>query len=206
MVPVALDVIAILRRGAPALALAALFAATLSAPARAISLTRLEFLQESVKTSGQSFVTGFGIKAHLAGGDLDDGFVFVPGIENWKKVARLPELGVPELRQSDWWIGADLRYRFGDPGGWTPYAGAGLGINLIHNLVTVGPQYGTQETREESKKPLAPNLLLGVDLPAAGPIRSSLEMSYHMVPDLKQFKINFGFGYEFGHKDEAIQQ
>jgi len=205
MVPVVLEVIAILRRGAPALALAALLAGLHPIPAHAISLTRLEFLQESVKTSGQSFVTGFGIKAHLAGGDLDDGFVFVPGIENWKKVARLPELGVPELRQSDWWIGGDLRYRFGDPGGWTPYAGAGLGLNIIHNYVEVGPQYGTIETREESSKPLAPNLLLGVDLPAAGPIRSCIEASYHFVPDLKQFKINFGFGYEFGHKDDAAK-
>jgi len=196
-----------LRRGAPALALAALLATVLTVPARAVSLTRLEFLQESVKTSGQSFVTGFGLKAHLAGGDLDDGFVVVTGLENWKKVARLPELGVPELRQSDWWIGADLRYRFGDPGGWTPYAGAGIGLNVIDNHVEVGPQYGTIETRENSSKPIAPNLLIGVDLPAAGRIRSSIEASYHFVPDLKQFKINFGIGYEFGAKKEApIQQ
>jgi len=206
MVPVAFDVFALFRRGTPVLALAALFAGLPAVPAHAVSLTRLEFLQESVKTSGQSFVTGFGLKAHLAGGDLDDGFVVVAGVEDWKKVARLPELGVPELRQSDWWIGADLRYRFGDPGGWTPYAGAGVGLNVIHNYVEVGPQYGTIETRENSSKPLAPNLLLGVDLPAAGRIRSCIEASYHFVPDLKQFKINFGFGYEFGKKAEAIQQ
>jgi len=195
-----------LRRGAPALALAALLATVLTVPARAVSLTRLEFLQESVKTSGQSFVTGFGLKAHLAGGDLDDGFVVVTGLENWKKVARLPELGVPELRQSDWWIGADLRYRFGDPGGWTPYAGAGIGLNVIDNHVEVGPEFGTIETREDSSKPIAPNMLIGVDLPAAGRIRSSIEASYHFVPDLKQFKINFGFGYEFGKKEAPIQQ
>ena len=206
MVPVASDVIAVLRRGAPALALAALLAVLGPLPARAVGLTRLEFLQQSVKTSGQSFVTGIAFKAHLAGGDLNDNFVLVPGVENWKKVSRLPELGVPELRQSDWWIGADLRYRFGDPSGWTPYAGAGLGLNLIHNEVTIGPQYGTQETREESSKPLAPSLLFGVDLPAAGRIRSSLEMSYHFIPDLKQFKINFGIGYEFGKQDAPIEQ
>jgi opacity protein-like surface antigen len=203
MVPV---VIATLRRGAPALALAALVAAALPLPARAVSLTRLEFLQESVKTPDQSFVTGFGMKAHLAGGDLDDGFAVVAGLENWKKIARLPELGVPELRQSDWWIGADLRYRFGDPGGWTPYAGAGLGLNVIDKHVEVGPQYGTIETREDSSKPLAPNLLIGADLPPAGHFRSSIEASYHFVPDLKQFKINFGFGYQFGPKDQPIQQ
>ncbi|MEP7027496.1 MAG: hypothetical protein ABI960_02770 [Candidatus Eisenbacteria bacterium] len=191
------------RRSLGLVTAAALAAAMHPAPAAALELKRLEFLQQSVKTSRQSFVTGFGLRAHLGGGELDDGFEFVPAIENWAKVSRLPELGVPELRQRDWRIGGDVRYYFGARTGWTPYAGAGLALDLVHNFVEVGPQYGPTETRENSGRKLAPNFLAGVDLPATGPIRSSFELSYHLVPDLKQFKINFGFGYEFGKHASA---
>jgi hypothetical protein len=176
----------------------------LSAPAQAFQLARIEILQQSVKTSGQSFVTGFGLRTHLKGGDLNDGFAFVPAIENWAKVSRLPELGVPELRQRDWRIGGDLRYRFGDGTGWSPYAGAGLALDLVHSYARVQPEASPAYVRENSGRKLAPNFLLGVDTPATGPIRSSFELSYHLVPDLKQLKINFGIGYEFGsHAEET---
>lgn len=185
-----------------AIALAALAALALPAPAHAFQLSRIEILQQSVKTSGQSFVTGFGLRAHLSGGDLDDGFAFVPAIENWAKVSRLPELGVPELRQRDWRIGGDVRYRFGDGAGWSPYAGAGLAIDLVSSFVRVQPESSPAYENRNSGRKLAPNFLLGIDMPATGPIRSSFEMSYHLVPDLKQFKINFGIGYEFGRGAE----
>lgn len=186
-----------------AIALAALAALALPVPAHAFQLSRIEILQQSVKTSGQSFVTGFGLRAHLGGGDLNDGFALVPAIENWAKVSRLPELGVPELRQRDWRIGGDARYRFGDGAGWSPYAGAGLAIDIVSSYVRVQPESSPAYEKKNSGRKLAPNFLLGVDMPATGPIRSSFEMSYHLVPDLKQFKINFGIGYEFGHGAEA---
>ncbi len=194
-----------LRRALGVAAAAAVLAGMRPAPAEGFQLSRVEFLQQSVKTAGQSFVTGFGLRAHLAGGDLDDGFEFVPAIENWAKVSRLPELGVPVLRQRDWRIGGDVRYYLGDRPGWTPYAGVGLALDLVHNYVEVGPQYSDTTVRESSGHKLAPNFLVGVDLPATGPIRSSFEMSYHLVPDLKQFKINFGFGYEFGKHASASE-
>jgi hypothetical protein len=187
-----------------AAALAVLFtlpALILPARAHAFQLSRLEILQQSVKTSGQSFVTGFGVRAQLKGGDLNDGFAFVPAIENWSKVSRLPELGVPELRQRDWRIGGDLRYRFGDGVGWSPYAGAGLSLDVVHSFVRIAQVGQPIVEHEDNGRKLAPNFLIGVDTPSTGPIRSSFELSYHLVPDLKQFKINFGLGYEFGgHK------
>jgi hypothetical protein len=179
-------------------ALLALPALVLPGRAHAFQLARIEILQQSVKTSGQSFVTGFGLRAHLKGGDLNDGFAFVPAIENWSKLSRLPELGVPELRQRDWRIGGDLRYRFGDGKGWSPYAGAGLALDIVHSFVRIQPVGSPEIVREDNGRKLAPNFLIGVDTPSTGPIRSSFELSYHLVPDLKQFKINFGLGYEFG--------
>lgn len=184
-----------------AAALVALCTLLLPAQAHAFQLARFDILQQSVKTSGQSFVTGFGVRAQLKGGDLNDGFAFVPAIENWSKVSRLPELGVPELRQRDWRIGADLRYRFGDGVGWSPYAGAGLSLDIVHSFVRIAQVGQAIEEHEDNGRKLAPNVLIGIDTPSTGPIRSSFELSYHLVPDLKQFKINFGLGYEFGgHK------
>jgi hypothetical protein len=170
----------------------------LPAHAHAVGLTRVEIVQQSVKTPGASYVTGFGVRTHLKGGDLNDGFALVPAIEYWQKVVRLEELGVNEVRQSDWRIGGDLRYRFGDAGGWAPYGGAGLALDIVHSEADIQPVGSPRETREESGRKLAPNFLIGVDTPSAGPIRSSIEFNWHLVPDLHQFKINFGIGYEFG--------
>jgi hypothetical protein len=187
---------------------ALIIAAALLVPAsaHAFQVARIEILQQSVKTSGQSFVTGFGLRTQLKGGDLNDGFAFCPAIENWSKVSRLPELGVPEIRQRDWRLGGDLRYRFGDSRGWAPYAGAGLALDIVHSYARVHPESSPEFVRENSGRKLAPNFLVGVDTPATGPIRSSFELSWHLVPDLKQFKINFGIGYDFGAKAAASSE
>ena len=171
--------------------------------AHAVGLTRFEVVQQSVKTPGSSYVTGFGLRFHLKGGDLNDGFAVVPAIEYWQKVVRLPDLGVNEVRQSDWRLGGDLRYRFGDASGWAPYGGAGLALDIVHEQADIQPVGSPRETREDSGRKIAPNFLIGVDTPSAGPIRSSIELNWHLVPDLHQFKINFGIGYEFGGSSTA---
>ena len=178
--------------------LLAALVALVPARAHALDVERIEILQQSVKTSGSSFVTGFGVRTHLGGDDLNAGFKFVPGIEYWQKVVRLPDLGVHEVRQSDWRIGGDLRVGLGDGSGWTPFAGAGLALDIVHAEVDIQPVGSPREQREDSGRKLAPNFLVGIDTPRAGPIRSSIEFNWHLVPDLKQFKINFGIGWEFG--------
>ena len=175
-----------------------LVAVASAVPAAAgVSLSRLEFVQQSVKLSEQSFVSGMGLRAHLSGGDLNDGLSIVPAIEYWRDTDRIPELGVTEVMQRDWRIGADLRYKIGDTG-WRPYFGAGLGLHLTKERATVQVPSSPEVTRSDSGNKLGPNLLVGVDLPAAGPIRNAIELNWHLVPDLKQFKINFGLGWAFG--------
>lgn len=163
-----------------------------------VGLSRIEFAQQSVKLSQQSFVTGMGLRVHLAGGDLNEGLVVVPALEYWRDTDRIPELGVYELMQRDWRIGGDLRYKLNAGSGWSPYGGVGLGLHLTRSRSTVQTTDSPAVTRTDSGNKLAPNFLVGVDLPAAGPIRNSIELNWHMVPDLRQFKINFGLGWEFG--------
>jgi hypothetical protein len=189
----------------PALVLAAA-AVTIVPPRDAgagVNLGRLEFTQQSVKLSQQSFVTGMGLRAHLSGGDLNDGLVVVPALEYWRDTDKLPELGVYELMQRDWRIGGDVRYRLGHGDGWRPYGGVGLGLHLTKSRSTVQTQSSAAETRSHSSNKLGPNFLVGVDLPKAGPIRNAIELNWHMVPDLRQFKVNFGLGWEFGGGEGA---
>ena len=173
------------------------------ARAEGVSLMRLEFVTQSVKTSGQSFATGWGIHAHLAGGDINPGFEIVPALENWEKVDRLPKLGVPEVRQRDWRIGADVRYRIADGSSWAPFVGAGLSLDITKQYSQVGPVGGPFLVQDDSGRKLAPNFVAGVDLPGAGRIRNAFEFSYHLVPGLKQFKINYAIGYRFGKLPES---
>jgi len=178
-----------------ALALPALAPA---AHAQGLQVSRIELLTQSVKTSGQSFATGMGLRVHLTGGDLNPGFSFVPAIENWEKLDRLPKLGVPEVRQRDWSLGGDVRYRFGGGESWSPYAGAGLALDITKQFVEIGDPGLTTIVRNDSGRKLAPNFLAGVDLPGGGRIKNSFELNYHLVPGLKQFKINWGIGWRFG--------
>lgn len=183
----------------PVLVFAALAALCLAPPVEAgVGLSKIEFATQSVKLSQQSFVTGTALRVHLAGGDLNDGLVVVPAIEFWRDTDRIPELGVIEVMQRDWRIGGDLRYRIDTGSGWRPFAGAGLGLHLTKGTSTIQPIGSPAYSLSESGNKLAPNFLVGVDLPAAGPIRNSVEFNWHMVPDLRQFKINFGLGWEFG--------
>lgn len=173
--------------------------AVLAAPAAAgVELSKIEFATQSVKLSRQSFVTGTALRVHLAGGDLNEGLVVVPALEFWRDTDRIPEFGVIEVMQRDWRIGGDIRYRFGDGSGWRPYAGAGLGLHLTKSASTIQPIGSPAYSQSASGNKLGPNFLIGVDLPAAGPIRNSFELNWHLVPDLRQFKINFGLGWEFG--------
>jgi hypothetical protein len=180
-----------------ALVLAPLLACASGADA-GVGLSRIEFATQSVKLSQQSFVTGTALRVHLAGGDLNDGLVVVPALEFWRDTDRIPELGVVEVMQRDWRLGGDLRYRIETGSGWRPFAGAGLGLHLTKSTSTIQPTGSPAFSRAQSGNKLAPNFLVGVDLPAAGPIRNSIELNWHMVPDLRQFKVNFGLGWEFG--------
>jgi hypothetical protein len=183
-------------------ALAALLCSTVSvfnaAPAGALTLTRLEFLNQSVRLSGQSAVVGMGFRAHLSGGDLNDGFAVMPVVEYWRDKDKAPEIGINEVMQRDWRFGADLRYRLGDGIGWTPYVGGGIAMELTRSVSNVTfPGTGPLQI-EDSDTVFAPNLLAGVDLPMPGRIKNSLEIAYDMVPDLKQWKVNFAIGWQFG--------
>ena len=180
------------------LALIATLATPVPEAAAGAGLSRIEFAQQSVKLSQQSFVTGMGLRVHLAGGDLNEGIIVVPALEYWRDTDRIPELGVYELMQRDWRIGGDVRYKLNAGSGWAPYGGVGLGLHLTHSRSTVQTTDSPAVTRSDSGNKLAPNFLIGVDLPAAGPIRNAIELNWHMVPDLRQFKINFGLGWEFG--------
>jgi hypothetical protein len=126
-------------------------------------------------------------RAHLTGGDLDEGFSVVPAIEYWR--FRFDQLGV-RASQSDFTMGADVRYRFPVSKAWHPYLGAGLGFHLIH--VTVDAT--GQPKQFANPRKLAPGILFGVDLPAASFIQSSIEANYQMVSDYRQFKINYWIG------------
>ena len=180
--------------------LAALAALSLvfAAPAGAASLSRLEFLNQSVRLEGQSAVVGMGFRAHLTGGDLNDGFAIMPTIEYWRDKDKAPEIGINEVMQRDWRFGADVRYRLGDGEGWTPYVGGGFAMELTRSVSNVTfPGTGPLQI-EDSNTVFAPNLLGGVDLPMTGRIRNSLEIAYDIVPDLHQWKVNFAIGWQFG--------
>ena len=187
-------------------ALAALLFSTVSiltaAPAGAVALTRLEFLNQSVRLSGQSAVVGMGFRAHLSGGDLNDGFAVMPVVEYWRDKDKAPEIGINEVMQRDWRFGADMRYRLGDGLGWTPYVGGGFAMELTRSVSNVTfPGTGPLQI-EDSDTVFAPNLLAGVDLPMPGRIKNAIEIAYDMVPDLKQWKVNFAIGYQFGPMPE----
>ncbi len=154
-----------------------------AAPAGAASLKRLELLNQSVRLEGQSATVGLGLRAHLAGGDLNEGFVLMPVIEYWREKDRIENVAVVELMQRDWRFGADVRYNFGSGTGWTPYVGGGFALHSVRSSSYAAfPGFAPLAT-EDGNTLFSPNLLGGVDLPLTGRIRNSFEIAYDMVPD-----------------------
>jgi hypothetical protein len=102
-------------------------------------------LQQSVKTSGSSYVTGFGLRFPPRAATSTTGSPVVPAIEYWQKVVKLPDLGVNEVRQSDWRIGGDLRYRLGDASAGRRTAGR-LALDIVHSAS--GPPAGRFAARD----------------------------------------------------------
>jgi opacity protein-like surface antigen len=173
-----------------ALAVLAALLVFVSPAAAQVGLERIEFVNGSVKAEGQSAVPGNALRFHLAGGDLDDNWSVVPAIEYWRDSDHFPEFGVEKITQRDWTVGADARYHVNVKKSWRPYVGGGFGLHLIKS--TFDPVTGPSE--QETSKKFAPNLLLGVDLPAASFIQSAVELNYQMVSGFRQFKINWGIG------------
>lgn len=188
----------------PGIILVLFLAAVLPAPAAAqkIGVSRLEFVNQSVKVKSQSAVAGFGFRIHMAGGDLNKGFVIMPAFQYWRDLDRIDALGVQEIMQRDWTVELEARYRIGSDESWTPYVGGGFGMHMIRSVVDVVPPGAPAVHQENSSTKFAPSLAAGIDFPAAGPIRNAIELQYDFVPDLEQFKINFGIGWAFGPKSD----
>ena len=172
------------------LVLATSLSAALAPPARAqAQLSRIELVNSTVKAERQTSVPGMALRFHFSGGDLDNNVSIVPAVEYWRDV---DEVNNPFLRltQRDWNLGSDVRYTFNIGRSWRPYAGAGLWLHLLHS----SREERGQPTSFENHRKFAPDLIAGVDLPSASFIQSSIDVSYHMVSDLKQLKVNWGIG------------
>src|SRR5437762_9651282 len=88
--------------------------------ASAQKLERLEFVNATVRAQGQTSVPGMAFRAHLSGGNLDEGWSVVPAIEYWR--FRFEHTGVSASAR-DFTLGVDARYRFPLAKAWHPYAG-----------------------------------------------------------------------------------
>lgn len=165
----------------------------LSATADGETIDRVELLTQTVRVKGQSSVSGFALRMHLESWAAEKGMRIVPAIEYWRDSDRFPEFGIAHASQQDWTLGADARYRFDVKKSWRPYAGAGMGL---HFLKSTFEPVGEQEAANTSTR-LGLNFLLGVDLPPASSLQSSIELNYHLVSGFQQLKINWGFGVTF---------
>lgn len=155
-----------------------------------IEVPRLDFVNESVKLEGQSAIAGLALRCHLVAAELDSNVSFVPSIGYWRDSDRFPEFGIQHVSQRDWTFGVDARYRFTLSQPFHPYFGGGLGI---HAIETKFRRFGEPEVTNSATR-LGLSVLVGLDLPAAGRLQSSVELAYHAVSHFGQFKLNWVLG------------
>jgi opacity protein-like surface antigen len=105
-----------------------------------------------------------------------------------------------EAKVSDVTIGARGKYFFevSHPT-LRPFAGAGLGLHLLHAKVTI-PAFGgfPEQTAEDSSTKLGLDLGGGVVTALSPQVDLMGELWYGIVSDVSQFQLRVGMGYKLG--------
>ena len=178
----------------PFAAVAALIAfAPLVAPRPAAALNSIEGVTSTIFQKNQSSFSGIGIRMRVRLEQLAEGFSVQPTIAYWRNQSTLDQFDIKTTRK-DATLGGLMRYDFKREG-WQPYIGAGVGIHFLTNEVDA-PSLGLNDESESLVKGgLA--LLTGVRFGLAGKLGNLVELEYHHVPDVSQFKFNWGLSYDF---------
>lgn len=155
-----------------------------------IAVSRIELVNETVKLEDQSAIAGVALRCHVVAADLDSNISFVPSIGYWRDSDRYPEFGIQHASQRDWTFGVDARYGFTLSKPFRPYVGGGLDLHAI--AAEFQPTGGAEASSDATR--LGLHVLIGLDLPAAARIQSSVELAYHAVSHLGQFKLNWIIG------------
>jgi hypothetical protein len=172
--------------------LGALLLLALAAPAHALRFQGVDGMMQTVKSEGQSGVSGMALRTRIDSDDLPAGIGLMPSIEFWRDSDRLEDFDV-HAEQSDLTLGLDGRYDFG---GDTiqPYLGAGFGVHFLDQEFSA-PRAGLDQKEDNTR--FGPDFFLGIQLAPAGWLQSFVEAKYFVVSDWNQFKLNWGFGVNF---------
>lgn len=167
--------------------------AFLTAPVHAFRLAGADFQLQTVKRHNQTAISGLALRARLDDVDLPVGLMLMPMVERWKDKSSVEFVGI-EAMQTDLAVGIDAAYQW-DWGAWSPYLGAGLATHFIA-IEANAPSLGLNDAQDTLTK-VGPDFLLGVDMPGAAGVRSTLEFKYQYISDYEQFKFNWGLTVAF---------
>lgn len=161
------------------------------ATAFAGSILGVEGTLNTVFQKDQTSFSGIGVRLHCAGPSSIPGMTFVPTLQYWSNRNNISAFGISSER-SDATMGMEVRYTFTDAS-LQPYLGTGYAIHFFNDQVTT-PETGNQS---ESLSKGALMALGGISVPLAGSLHNDFGMQYDFAGDRAQFKLNWGFRYEF---------
>lgn len=169
-----------------------LAATLLALPAAAFagSIQAIEGTLNTVFQKEQTSFSGIGVRVHMAGPAAIPGMSLVPTLQYWSSKNDMSEFGFKSQR-SDAMMGIEARYNW--KSSLLPYAGMGYGIHFMDDQVT------STSTGDQSKSLSkgAISLLGGISVPLAGKLHNDFGGQYFFLGDRAQFKLDWGFRYEF---------
>jgi hypothetical protein len=154
-------------------------------------LVGFDAMSSTVMQSGQSSFSGLGFRARVHLPQFVDNLEFLPTVELWRDYNRVQSFGVESTRR-DAALGVDARWNFPHEV-WTPYVGAGLATHFMTEEVHA-PTLGVNH-RQDSVVKGGLAALAGVTFPLSGRLENVMELKYHHLPGVAQFKISWGLAY-----------
>lgn len=162
-----------------------------AATAPAGGLRGVDVIMSTVMTPHQSSFAGLALRARLQSARIIPQIEFMPSLEYWRNTSEVPSYDITATRK-DATLSFDTRYNFVTRG-MRPYLGAGWALHFMSSTVDA-PSLGIHNADDSlTKGNLA--ALGGIAFPMNDRIDNIIELKYHFLSDLRQFKINWGIAF-----------
>jgi opacity protein-like surface antigen len=160
--------------------------------ARAATIAGVNAMSSTVLQEHQSSFSGLGLRVALKSAQIVEGFELLPYVEYWRTSTTVDPFHITTARK-DATLGADVRYQF-RRSGWRPYLGGGWGLHFLSSEVDAPALGLNHESDSVTRGGLS--VLGGAAFPLTAHLDNFIEMKYHHLPGMSQFKLSFGIGWQ----------
>lgn len=153
----------------------------------------LDVMMSTVMQQDQSSFSGLGMRARVQPASLRAGLEILPFVEYWRSRSTVEAYDVT-IERTDAALGCHVRYLF-HASTMNPYLGAGYGIHFLSDDLRAS-RLGVPDASNSLIKG-GVSFLGGATFPLTRTVGTLIDVEYHYLPGISQFKLSWGLGWDF---------